>query len=209
MTFCKFFIPSLISFNSLTRPSFKSFCMSVTGLKSFESSYCVLKSPTRSDKKCYWMFCLALRNSLTIMSLFLRSVIFRNDMFLLRIFLICRTWFRTQFRTWFWTSFWTWFWTWAWTWFWTRFWTWFWTRFWTWFWTWTQAGIVVIFRLNKTLASVSILPVFSRLVLDFILRTSLIRLKVSNSNKICEYSSDEMNSCDNAFDTHNIKCWNS
>ena len=46
----KFFIPSLISFNSLTRPSFKSFCMSVTGLKSFDSSYCVLKSPTRSDK---------------------------------------------------------------------------------------------------------------------------------------------------------------
>ena len=52
MTFGKFFIPSPIGFNSLTRP-FKSFCMSVTGMKSFESSYCVLKSPTRSDKKFF------------------------------------------------------------------------------------------------------------------------------------------------------------
>ena len=51
MAFGKFFIPSLIGFNSLTMPSFKSCCMSVTGLKRFESSYCVLKSPTRSDKK--------------------------------------------------------------------------------------------------------------------------------------------------------------
>ena len=59
MALGKFFIPSLIGFNSLTRPSFKSFCMSVTGLKSFESSYCVLKAPTRSDKKCCWMFCLS------------------------------------------------------------------------------------------------------------------------------------------------------
>ena len=70
MAFGKFFIPSVIGFNSLTRPSFKSFCMSVTGLKSFESSYCVLKSPTRSDKNFCWMFCLILRNSLTIKSLF-------------------------------------------------------------------------------------------------------------------------------------------
>ena len=61
--------------------------MSVTGLKSFESSYCVLKSPTRSDRKFCWMFCLVLKNSLTIKSLFLGSVIFRNYMFLLAIFL--------------------------------------------------------------------------------------------------------------------------
>ena len=90
MAFGKFFIPSLIGFNSLTRPSFKSFCMSVAGLKSFENaySYYVLKSPTRSDKKFCWMFCLVFRNSLTIKSLSFRSVIFRNDMFLLNIFLI-------------------------------------------------------------------------------------------------------------------------
>ena len=80
IAFGKFFISSLIGFNSLTRPSFKSFCMSVIGLKSFESSYCVLNSPTRSDKKFCWMFYLVLRNSLTIKSLFLGSVIFRNDM---------------------------------------------------------------------------------------------------------------------------------
>ena len=85
--FGKFFIPSLICFNSLTRPSFKSFYMSVTSLKSFESSYCVIKSPTRSDRMFCWMFCLVLRNSLTIKSLFLGSVIFRNYMFILAIFL--------------------------------------------------------------------------------------------------------------------------
>ena len=34
------------------------------------------------------MFCLVLRNSLTIESLFLGSVIFRNDVFLLAIFFI-------------------------------------------------------------------------------------------------------------------------
>ena len=89
MAFGKFIIPSLIGFNSLTRPSFQSFCMSVTGLKSFESSYCMLKSPARSDKKLCSMFCLVLRNSLTIKSLFLGSVIFRNDMFLLPVFFIC------------------------------------------------------------------------------------------------------------------------
>ena len=55
--------------------------MSVTGLKSFESSYSALKSPTRSDNKFCWMFCLVLRNSLTIKCLFLGSVIIRNDMF--------------------------------------------------------------------------------------------------------------------------------
>ena len=93
VTLGKFFIPSLIGYNSLTRPSFKSFCMSANGLKSFESSYCELKSTTRCHKKCCWMFYLVLRNSLTIKSLFLESVIFRNEMFLLAIFLIFRTWF--------------------------------------------------------------------------------------------------------------------
>ena len=101
MALGKFFIPSLIGLISLTWPSLKSFCMSVTGLKSFESSYFVLKSPIRSDKKFHWVSYLVLRNSLTIMYLFLGSVIFRNDMFLLHIFLIFRTRFRTQFRTWF------------------------------------------------------------------------------------------------------------
>ena len=75
----KFFIPSLTGFNSLTKPSFKSCCMYVTGFKNFESSYCVLQSPKRSDEKFSWMFCLVLRNSLSIKSLFLGSVIFRND----------------------------------------------------------------------------------------------------------------------------------
>ena len=61
--------------------------MSVTGLKSVESSYCVFKSSIRSDKKFCWMFCLVLRNSLTIKSLVLGSVIFRNGTFLLAVFL--------------------------------------------------------------------------------------------------------------------------
>ena len=82
MIFCKFFIPSLIGFTSLTRPSFKSFCMSLTGLKCFESSCCVLKSTTRSDKKCCWMFCLDLRNSLPIKSLFFGSVILEMTCFI-------------------------------------------------------------------------------------------------------------------------------
>ena len=60
--------------------------MSVTGLKSFKISYCVFLSPTRSDRQFSWMFCLVLRNSLTIKSLFFGSVLFRNDMFLLAIF---------------------------------------------------------------------------------------------------------------------------
>ena len=82
MAFGKFFIPSLIDFNSLTLPSFKSFCMSVTGLKSFESSYCAFMSPIRSDRKFCSMLCVVLRNSLTIKSLFFGSVLFQNDMFL-------------------------------------------------------------------------------------------------------------------------------
>ena len=73
-------------------------CMSVNGLKSFESSYCVLNSPTRSNKK-FCMSSLGLKNSLTIKSLFLGSVIVRNNMFLLAIFFI----FWTRFCTWFWT----------------------------------------------------------------------------------------------------------
>ena len=73
-------------FNALTRTSFKSFSMSVIGLKSFESSYCVFKSPTSSDRKFCWMFCLVLRNSFTIKFVFSGSVIFRNDNFLLAIF---------------------------------------------------------------------------------------------------------------------------
>ena len=63
---------------------------------------------------------------------------------------------------------------------------------WTWFWTWVQVGVVDVFRLNKT-------PVFSRLVLDFILRSSFIRVNVSHSNKISEYSSSEIKLSDNAF----------
>ena len=55
--------------------------MSVNVLKSFESSYCVFKSPTHSDRKLSWMFRIVLRNSFTIKSLFFRYVIFRNDMF--------------------------------------------------------------------------------------------------------------------------------
>ena len=83
--FGNFFISSLIGYNSLTRPSFNSFCMSVTGLKTFESSHCVFKSPTRSDRKFGCMSCLVLRNSLTIKSLFFGSVISRNARFLLAI----------------------------------------------------------------------------------------------------------------------------
>ena len=68
------------------------------------------------------------------------------------------------------------------------------------FWTWVQVEVVVVFRLNKTLALVSILLVFSRLVLHFILRSSFIRVNVSNSNKISEYFSSEMELSDNAFE---------
>ena len=93
MALRKFFISSLIGLNSLTRPSYKSCCLSVTGLKSFESSYCVVRSPTRSDKKFCWMFYLVLRNSITIKSLFFGSIIFRNDIFFIAIFLFFRTWF--------------------------------------------------------------------------------------------------------------------
>ena len=41
---------------------------------------------------------------------------------------------------------------------------------------------------------------FSKLVLDFILRSSFIRVNVSNSNKISKYTSSEMESSDNAFE---------
>ena len=54
--------------------------------------------------------------------------------------------------------------------------------------------------INKTQASVSILPVFTRLVLYFILRSSFICVNVSNSNKIREYSSSEIESSVNAFE---------
>ena len=72
--------------------------MSVTGLKSSESSYCVFKSPTRSDRKFCWIFCLDLRNSLTIKYIFFGSVILRNDMFLLAIVNFFRTWFEHGFE---------------------------------------------------------------------------------------------------------------
>ena len=72
--------------------------MPVTGLKSFESSYCVLKSPTHSDKKCCCMFCLVLINSLTIKPLFLGSVIYGNDMFLLTIYIFFEHGFEHSFE---------------------------------------------------------------------------------------------------------------
>ena len=98
MAFCKFFILSLNGFNSLTWPSIISFCISVTGLKSVESLCCVFKSPTRSDEQFCWMFGLVLRNSLTIKSPFLGSVIFRNDMCLLPIFLFVEHAFKHGFE---------------------------------------------------------------------------------------------------------------
>ena len=54
MAFGKMFILSLIGFISPTQLSFNPFCMSVSGLKSFESSCCVYKSPTRSDRNVLW-----------------------------------------------------------------------------------------------------------------------------------------------------------
>ena len=60
--------------------------MSVSGLKSSESSYCVFKSRRRADRKFSWKFCLVLRNSLPIKSHFLGSVIFMNDLYLLALF---------------------------------------------------------------------------------------------------------------------------
>ena len=50
---------------------------------------------------------------------------------------------------------------------------------------------------KQSLASVSILPVFSRLILDFSLMSSFFRVNVSSSNKISEYSKSEMESSDN------------
>ena len=41
---------------------------------------------------------------------------------------------------------------------------------------------------------------FSRLILDFTRRSSFIRVNVSNSNKISEYSSSGLESSDNAFE---------
>ena len=41
---------------------------------------------------------------------------------------------------------------------------------------------------------------FSRLILDFSLRSSFIRVNVSNSNKISEYSLSEIDPSDNAFE---------
>ena len=38
------------------------------------------------------------------------------------------------------------------------------------------------------------------LVLDFILRSSFIRVNFSNSNKFCEYSSSQLESSDNSFE---------
>ena len=93
---------------------------------------------------------------------------FWNEMWLLHIVLIFRTWC----------------WTWLWTWLWTRFGSWFWTWVWTWFWARTQVGTPILFHRSNSLASVSILPVFSRLVLDFILRSSIIRMNVWYSNKL-------------------------
>ena len=156
--------------------------------------------PARSDRKFFLMFCLVLRNSLTIKFLFFWSAIFRKDMFLLGIVYLFRTWFRTWFWTWCWTLFWTWFRTWFWKWFWTWFWTWFWAWFWTWFWTSTQVVTPILFRRSSSSASVSIFPVFSRLILDFSQRSSFIRVNISNSNEISEYSSSEMESSDNAFE---------
>ena len=103
------------------------------------------------------MLCLVFRNSLTIKSLFIGSVIFRNNMVLLRIVYYFRKWFRTRFWTWFRTRFWTWFWTWFWTRFWTRFWTWFRSWFWARFWTCSQVGTPILFWRSNSLASVSLL----------------------------------------------------
>ena len=44
------------------------------------------------------------------------------------------------------------------------------------------------------------MPVFARLVLDVILRSSLTRVNVSNFNKISEYSLPEMDPSYNAFE---------
>ena len=162
--------------------------MSVTGLKSFQSSYCVLKSPTRSDKKFCWMFCLVLRKLLIIKSLLLGSVIFRNDMLFISYLIyfsnkVLNIVLNMALNM--------------------------------------VLNMVLIMVLNmvlnmilnmssscscrisiknRTLASVSILPVFSRFVLDFILRSFFIRVNVSNYNKLSEYSSYEIELSDNAFE---------
>ena len=48
--------------------------------------------------------------------------------------------------------------------------------------------------------SLYIASFFSKLILDFILRSSFIRVNVPNSNTISEYSSSEMKSSDNVFE---------
>ena len=63
-----------------------------------------------------------------------------------------------------------------------------------------SSQITILFQRSNAFASVSILPDFSRLILDFSLRSSFIRVNVSNSNKISEYSSSEIESSYNAFD---------
>ena len=62
---------------------------------------------------------------------------------------------------------------------------------------------------SKQFISFSFYTVFLRLVLDFIPRSSFLRVNVSYSNKTSEYSSSEMESSDNAFineTTDGIKC---
>ena len=63
-------------------------------------------------------------------------------------------------------------------------WTLFWTWFWTWFWTRTQVGTPILFPRRNSLASVSILPVLSRLILDFSLRSSFVRVTFQTSIKL-------------------------
>ena len=90
MAFDKFFIPSLISFNSLTRPSFKSLFMFVTGLKSFEILFYVLKSPTRSDKRVFLDALPCLKKRINYKVSLLRICNFMKRHVLLAIFLFVR-----------------------------------------------------------------------------------------------------------------------
>ena len=63
-----------------------------------------------------------------------------------------------------------------------------------------EHGIEHSFQHELISYSFYITSFFSRLVLDSILRSSFICVNVSNSNKISEYSSSEMESSDNAFE---------
>ena len=105
-----------------------------------------------------------------------------KTMVLVTVLVTVLTWFLTRFLTRFWSQFLTWFW----------------TRFWTRFLNMFEVAAVV--RLNKTPASVSILPDFATLFLDFIIKSSFFRVNFSNFNKISENSSSEMVSSDNAFE---------